>query len=180
MTSLSSISYLLKCKLLLAGFVIFILLFYKLSFVPTWQLLNETQVMEEKRQAVQQAPERINYLQSELKLTEALFMTDSLNGNLQHNLIDEMAVYCNQSTVTVKEIPMQVMHKQDYFLIETFRIRLEGEFKSLLQLLFLMEKKYPGKIASVHFASIKNYKTRIPVLYADFYFQHIKPDNYAK
>lgn len=102
--------------------------------------------MEEKKQAVQQAPERINYLQSELKLTEALFMTDSLNGNLQHNLIDEMAVYCNQSTVTVKEIPMQVMHKQDYFLIETFRIRLEGEFKSLLQLLFLMEKNIPEKL----------------------------------
>jgi hypothetical protein len=174
-----SLTYKKKCILLALFSTALAYYLYAYTFRSTWGLYNECAALEIKKEALQDAPLRLQMLEENLRITELYMQNDSGIGNLQHALLEYISACCRQQNLVLREIPMSTQHEKDNYFIETCRLRVEGDFHPLLQMLYEVEKKYPGKTASVHFFTKKTYQDKIQSLSADLIFQHIKTKPYA-
>lgn len=176
----AQLTYRKKCLLLSICSAMLLWAFYFFSLKPTVHLYNNYQELLLKYETIRNAPEKIETMKMELRKMESVIQDNTVLLNIQHLVLSDVTEYCKKNNLLLKELPMALIHKQDNFEIETIRVRIEGSYLALLQLNYLLEKKYPGKTTSVNFFTIKNYKTKIPSLTMDIYLQHIKSDSYEK
>lgn len=145
-----------------------------------WQVSVLRQTQNQKKALVQlleNAPTILKKQQDSLQMLETL-ISKQQNGSLNivsHNefirIIEEA---CRETNVRILNIPQESIESNQTFQLAKVEMKLEGTYKNLLQLLFMIEnKKKIGKIQTLDMKveefsknlEIKNYLTLELTLY---------------
>lgn len=124
----------------------------------------------------EEAPEQIKKLEEKLKNLNSSFsvyVTDSLSS--QDKILELVSAFCQKNNLTLKELPVSGIVEEADFTVETNIIVAEGNFSSLVKLLYELE--YNSRIArlsSVNFSSSIDNKRKKTILTLTIYLQNIK------
>jgi hypothetical protein len=94
-------------------------------------------------------------------------------------ILEDVTTYCNNEGCTLKEIP-ETHHAEDKnFSIETYFITVEGNYKKLLNLVYLLEqkKKSGGRLSSCTLYTRKNNQTKKLSLESTLFIQQYDKKN---
>jgi len=169
-------SYKQKNTLLSISAVFILILIYWLGIKKTIE--NYLQYNKNKDQMVLVSNAPASVLQLKQELMEINSKLGNQNINEQNNtdkLIELVTNYCKDNQVVLMEFPQTETKLKDDLLIETNKFTISGNFVSLLKLVYLLEQKSNlGKVTSVYYKMIKNYKSKELILTAKIYLQNIK------
>lgn len=170
------LTYKKKLYLLLGGFTLFLLIAYRLSIAPTFELKNECEIAEEKLNVANGATEKIEQLQKRLVALDQKIGTNISTGvDFQDLLLEEVSAYCKQNRLVFRDMQQTYKYQKGNYQIETNIFAVEGSFKPLLKLVYNLETNYnTGQIISVHFESKKDLRTKRRRLFLHVYYQNIK------
>lgn len=170
------LTYLRKNQLLIAAFVILLLLVYSLAIKKTIHESKQVADAEKKIELAVNAPLMAAQLQKELMLMNEKIGDKNLKGqNTAQTLLELVTNYCKNNRAVLREFPETNTSDQEGLRIETNRFVVEGNFSTLLNLVYLLEQKNKlGKISSVVYQLKKDFKTKNKVLIATVYLQNVK------
>jgi hypothetical protein len=170
------ISYKKKNKMLIAVLIIGGLLIYSFAIKKTIALVNEVQANSDKINSAKNAPARSQALKKEIeKIDTKIGAFNKVQENEQQSLLELITDYSHTKGTVLREFPEVTRENNGSFIVETNRFVVEGNFQSLLDLVYLLEQnKVPGKIASVDYVLKKDLKTKEMALTATIYLQNIK------
>jgi len=173
---LNHISYKQKNKLLAVLAIFMAILIYWFGIKKTINAYTQYRKNNEQMVLVSNAPTSVLQLKQELMEINSKLGNQNINGqNNTNKLIELVTNYCKDNNVVLMEFPQAETKQKDDLLIETNKFTVGGKFISLLQLVYILEQKnHLGKIASVYYKTVKNYKTKELTLTSKVYLQNIK------
>ncbi len=174
---LQNLTYKKKYYLLLAFTALFAVLAYKWAFSKTITLYVQNRQLENRVKEADNAPARFSALRSKLSAINHVIetrQTDSVQG-VHDFLLATLSRYCKENNTVLKSFPETSVYRQGDFEIETNSFTVQGDFISLLKLVYLLEQKErTGKVSSVVFQSGKDNDLQRTVLTATVYLQTVK------
>ena len=177
---LKELTYKKKNILLLAVFVLFLFIIYFLAINKTLDLYFQCNEMQAQLNQTQNASQQLSRLEMQMKEIEAVFGEEQEESyNYQQLLLEVLSNYCSGNNIVLRKFPEPIIIYEQEFSVETNIISVEGPFKNLLHLIYLLEQKNKlGKIASLHFQTREDFKTKQKALFADIYIQNAKKTNH--
>lgn len=171
-----NLTYKQKNKLLIVAFVFVLFLLYTISIKRT---VNNYFIHSDNLKQLEEAtlaPTLVSQLKEELATINSKLGTQRKGeGNNSDRLIELVTNYCNENNAVLMEFPQMESAIKDDLVVETNKFTLSGNFQNLLKLVYLLEQEYKlGKVASVNYKMVKNYKARENILTATVYVQNIK------
>lgn len=169
-------TYARKNILLLAGSILFFVVVYLLAIRNTLSLASECSSMEDSLMQAENAPAQTVLLQKRLAEIDRMIGSsrDTLSGT-QEALLSAVTSYCQANNVILREFPRTVTASQNNYSIETHVFVAEGSFKTLLQMIYLLEQKHRiGKISSINFFTKKDIRTKTTSLLVSVYLQSVR------
>lgn len=169
-------TYKQKFRFLIVGFLLMALLSYIVSIRRTLDLRSECNALENQLVQLDDAPQRIAFLQKRLKKIEEVIGSNHVNSlDFQEALLERASTYCQSSGLILREFPETHRYSDQNFEVETNRIVAEGTFVKLLLLVYNLEQTFPlGRIVSVKFSSKEDFRSHKIRLSAIIYFQNVK------
>jgi hypothetical protein len=169
------LTYQQKLKLLPWVFLAVIILVYWIAVSGTVKLKNRCNELRKEMILAGDAPAQL------VSLTARLNEFNSMAGNNQNNgssdpLLNFISTNSSPGVSLINFLPLHVYTRQPY-VIETRIAIFEGNYSSLLTVLFSLEKNYSsGKIVSVKFETDTNLKTAKKRLLMTLYIQSVSND----
>lgn len=159
----------------MAGAVLFVLIAYNLSIKQTFSLKDDCELAEQKIALAQNASEKIQVYQTKLQILDQRIGTNISTGiDFQDLLLEEVSAYCKENKLVFRDMQLTHQFEKGKYQIETNFFSVEGGFIALLKLVYNLETNYnTGQIASVHFESKKDFKTKRRRLFVHVYYQNI-------
>ncbi len=152
------------------------ILAYKLALSKTWDLYVQNNQLKEKLTAFKESlknKDEIDLKQNLLEQRMISFFVDSLNH--QDLLIETISQYCHGHRILLRELPAMNSYKEGDFKVGTYKVVLEGDYKNLLKLVYLLEQKSKiGRVSSVSFTLNFDNKRKKDVLSLSIYVQNIQ------
>ncbi len=179
---LQNLTYARKNQLLVIAFVMIVFLVYWLAIKKTINEDRQVSEAEKKIQMATSAPFMAGRLEKELMLMNKKIGNENIKGdNSLQTLLELVTNYCKNNHAVLREFPETNINKQEGLLIETNRFAVEGNFSTLINLVYLLEQKNKlGKVASVTYQLKKDIKTRENILICTLYLQNVKKKNDEK
>jgi hypothetical protein len=170
------LTYKKKNKILLAGICFTALFIYSFTFKKTFILINNVKATEAKIEIAKDAPSKSQQLKRKLDLiNNKISVYNNTSTNNQQSLLELVTEYCKNNGTILLEFPMVIEEVNAGFIIETNRFVVQGDFNSLLSLVYILEQKnIVGKIAAVNYQVKKDTKTKETILTSTIYLQNIK------
>jgi len=166
-----------KNKLIILGvaILIMVILMYHLAIKKTLYLWKENNILSEKIEMLENAPNMIKNIEMELGGIKNLIYTgDSNPDNFRVELLKIIAKNSAMHKVTFKELPEYYSNNQNEYWIHANKITLEGDFKHLISFIHSLEEDdHAGNLVSSCFYIIKDIRTKKESLMADIYIQTI-------
>jgi hypothetical protein len=164
-----------KIKLLLVGTGVMLVLIYFFSIKETVDLAIDCSEKEMRLEQAKGTVEKMAVLKGQIRKVDA-----QLGGNkdtttkVMDLLLQHISEYCSKNGCVLKEIPTPEIANKNSYQIESSFITLQGRYKDLLGLVYLLEqkKKTGGHIASLKFYTVKNQKLKKEELLLTLYVQH--------
>lgn len=157
---------------LIAAAVLGLLLAWFMAWSNTFEVMAKCATEEAEIEKAQTADVRLIGLKREVAQLDALFGTASKASSYQHELFDVISNYCTKKGLIIKSFPAPVVNSRSGFEVETSSITIEGNFKPMLDLVYLLEtKEKVGKIASVDFQVREDFKRQQKVLEMTLFVQ---------
>lgn len=174
-------TYKRKNQLLLGGFVFFGLLVFVVSIRPTWDLYSRNSYIKADLDAVQRAPKTIAQLEKELTFYTTILQSFGSNAlEREQFILNRVSEVCKKHQVLLTALPASALSTQNNYELETRKIRIRGNFKNMLRVIYELEYKKPvGRISGVKFNLEEERKTKQLQLFTDFYIQNLKVSNNA-
>jgi hypothetical protein len=172
----AALTYKTKNQLLIAGIAILAMLIYLFAIKKTIRVYTQYSNAKNKIEQASNIPFMITKLEKELRKIDEKIGSQNYTGiNTEQNLLEVITIYCQKNHAVLREFPQATASLQGNLLVETNVFIVEGNFNTLLNLVYLLEQKSKlGKVASVHYQFKKDIKTRDIVLTATIYIQNIK------
>jgi hypothetical protein len=169
-----SLSYKQKHFLLLAGFIAFFIIAYKLSFSETLKHRSEIKEKETKITWLGEKEKDLPFLKAKLAQIEQAYSKGSIS--IRDKLTAFISDFAEENNCTVTEIPFSIVYKHNDSKIETNSFTIRGGFKDLLILTQSLEQHFgnSAKIVSVHYYSRKENQNRNKKLYLTVLTQSFK------
>lgn len=173
---LRNLTYKKKNQLLIIVSVLALYLIYVFAVKKTIAAYSEYNTAEKQIELAVNAPAMAAQLQSQLLQMDSKIGKQNLNGqNTEQALLELITNYCQNNHAVLREFPETTIAKQGDLFIETNQFVVEGEFASLIKLVYILEQKNKlGKIASVRYQLKKDLKTKEMALTAAIYLQNVK------
>ena len=172
----SKLTYQQKNKVLVIGYAVFLFIVYQLAISKSWDLYSQNSLLEEKLTTAKESYKSKEELEKKEAMLEghiASFFVDSLSH--QEYLLETISTYSRQHNILIKEIPARTEYLEGDFEVGTHRIVLEGDFISLLKMVYLLEQKSKmGRVSSVLFSLKFDTKRKKEVLSLTLYIQNIQ------
>ncbi len=161
----TKLTYSKKSLAIVVGFVIFMILAYKLSFAKTFELKKEIAEKESKIAWLKAKEKEIPFLKSKMELIEVVYSNDSTS--IRDKLTAYISDFAENNNCLVTEIPSYTMYKSENLNIQTNIFTIKGRFNDLLSLLMDVETRFKitAKLMSARFFSIKDMQTKRKNLY---------------
>lgn len=171
---LTNVTYQKKCLALLIGFVLFLVIGYKLAFSKTFELKNEITIKEQKIKWLKEKEKDLPFLKAKMDLIEKAYSNDTTS--VRDKLTASISEFADNNSCTVTEIPSNSSYLKDNLLIQTNTFTIKGQFHDLLRLIYLIETEYKisAKIMSARFYSIKEIQNKRKNLYLTLITQSFK------
>ncbi len=166
-----------KLRLLAGAIILALVLVYFLAIKETIAVASDCGQKEAKLQQSKDLGEKTAILKALIRNIDKQTggQTDTTK-KVMDLLLEHITEYCNSTGCAIKEIPSAAFASRNGYLIESSFITLEGSYKELLELVYLLEqkKRTGGHIASIQFYTIKNNKLKKQELLLTLYVQHYK------
>lgn len=148
--------------------------FYFFSFKNTISAIVEYHALLEKKEAINDAPQKVKVLETEIRQMEHL-LVDADGIDVEQILLEKTTDFCKKSDLVLIEFPQTSYSEyQDYHIL-TNKVVLEGGFKKQILFIYDSEKNNKtGMVASVHLSKKKDIRTKRESLLSYIYFQNIK------
>jgi hypothetical protein len=165
-----------KNKYLLIAAVVFAFMIWSMTIKKTFALVAECKELKSRAELIANAPVEGQVLTKNLqKLDVLLSKGQRAEGNIQQILLSVISGYCQANNVLLREIPKTTITKEKDYLVETNIFVVEGGFRKLLELIYLLEQQNRiGKVASVNFMSRTDSRTGKNILALSIYIQNVK------
>lgn len=171
------LTYRNKNRLLLAAGIVVGMIIYSKPLKKTFLLYEEYEHLRELNTVAEDAPKKVEQLKHKLA-TMDIALGGSRNEdseNVQQQLLGAITRYCQSNALILREFPKTQSNRQNDIEVETNVFIVEGNFKKLLELVYLLEQKERiGKPVSVSFQSKQDSKTKKLALTAAIYVQNVK------
>ncbi len=173
-----NLTYKKKNKLLLVGTLVAIYLIYVFAIRKTLDVFQEYKNLQSKIELVKNAPVMAAQLEKQLLQIDSKIGSDNSSGlKTEQALLEIVSNYCKSSNAVLREFPASTVFEQGNLSVETNKFVVEGDFATILQLVYLLEQKNKmGKVASVRYQYKKDMITRDMALTATVYLQKIKKE----
>lgn len=173
---LKNLTYKKKNQLLLVVAVFTLYLIYVFAIKKTITSYNEFNKAESQIELAANAPLMAAQLEKKLLQMDSKIGKQNINGqNTEQALLELITNYCQNNHAILREFPETTVAQQGNLFIETNLFVVEGDFASLITLVYLLEQKNKlGKIASVRYQLKKDFKTKEMALTAAIYLQNVK------
>ena len=171
---LRELTYQKKLKLLGPVAILALLLVYILGFKKTLNLRAEINAMKDKLTVAKDLDSKVSLIRGKLKKIDELIGSDTDSSDKVIDVVlEDITHYCNTEGCTLREIPQAHTASDANFYIETYFITIDGTYKQLLNLIYLLEqkKKSSGRLSSCLFHSKKNNATKKLSLEVTLYIQ---------
>lgn len=166
-----------KNILLIVGFAIILLFAYKFSFLKTIEI--EQQLEELKTEIKINSQTTFNkeeLIAKEFFLDSIIHKEKKNNSSIQNDLLKKLNIYSED--FSFKIITFQEPHifsTEDHTVTNSFQVTLEGKYKSLEKILFLLESENNfGKITHFNFTRNRNYRLQKDFLQCKIIIQHAR------
>lgn len=164
-----------KLKLLGAIILLGLVLVYFLAVRETIQLAKACSEKEDKLHQSKQLDQSMVLLRNEIRSIDSQIGSQpDTTRKVMDLLLDNITEYCSSNGCTIKEIPASAHAINNGYETETYFITLEGSFRELLNLVYLLEqkKKTGGHITSLQFFLNRVNNTKKKELLLTLYIQH--------
>lgn len=170
------LTYKRKNQLLIVGALLVLYLMYSMAIKKTLLAYNDYMNTQSHISIAINAPLLAAQLENKIKeMNTQIGSTTADKQNAEQALIELITNYCQNNSLVLREFPEMITTTEGDLTIETNRFVIGGNFKSLINMVYLLEqKKKLGKIASVRYLLKKNIKTKEMDLCANIYLQNIK------
>lgn len=176
------LTYQRKLKLLAPIAVIALLLVYFFGIRKTLTLRSDIKAKQEKLAQSKDINTKVSLIRAKLKKIDALIGNDmDSSSKVIDVILEDITTYCNKEGCTLRDIPVVHQASDNNFDIETYFITVEGAYKQLLNLVYLLEqkKKSGGRLSACLFYSKKNNATKKLSLEATLYIQQYNKKQHA-
>lgn len=173
----AQLTYKMKNRLLLLIAVVMFYLVYIFAIKQTLTAYKEYTASESQLHIAVNAPTLVKTLESRLMEVNTVIGSQQSGGeqNTEQALLELITNYCQKQHLVLREFPETVVTRQGDLLVETNQFEVEGNFSSLVSLVYILEQKHKlGKVASVRYQLKKDMKTKEMALTASIYLQNIK------
>ncbi len=156
--------------------VLLVILVYNFAIKKTILARTDSNNAEKQLQIAANAPAMAVQLEKELMQMDTKIGADVRKGNNSgEELLDLLTNYCQSNNAVLREFPQTTLTEQDKLTIETNLFIIEGDFSSLIKLVYTLEQKIKlGKVASVRYQLKKDPKSKKMALTARVYLQNVK------
>jgi hypothetical protein len=171
---LNGLTYQKKLKLLAPVAIVAIFFVYFLGIKKTLAIRSDINEKKEKLALAKDLNGKVSLIRTKLKHIDELVGNDMDSSKKVIDVIlEDITNYCNTQGCIIREIPEVHTASDANFNIETYLITVEGHYKQLLNLVYLLEqkKKNGGRLSSCKFYSRKNNATKKLSLEATLYIQ---------
>lgn len=161
--------------LLIAVFVLGLLVSYKIAVKPTIDAKKKLQQLQDDIRNVDEAPRKRAMLLQQIEQYDRLIGEQATNQKFeQQQVLDYISNYCQKSKSTVREFPEIHSFTKENYVLNTIVFTIEGNFRHLLELLFLIETDLKiGSIQSIDFYTEDEFRTKKKRLFLKVYLQTI-------
>lgn len=150
-----------KNILLILGFLLALILCYKLAISKTISLKKEFNSLTEQEALFENTPKQVSLLKQKQKYYDDLLDKYQLNGNsVQNNLLKTINTYSDSANIKIINfLEPHIINKND-LKINTYQFTLEGDFNSILKLIHKLEQQTKfGEIINLHFEKKTNFRS---------------------
>ena len=168
------LTYQKKLKLLGPLALIALMLVYFLGIKKTINLRSDIKEKQQKLILAKDLDGKVSLIRAKLKKIDKLIGNDmDSSSKVIDVILEDITTYCNTQGCTLREIPVMHEASDANFDIETYFITVEGPYKQLLNLIYLLEQKKngSGRLSSCLLYSKKNNATKKLSLEATLYIQ---------
>jgi hypothetical protein len=171
----TKLNYKTKNNILLLIAVIVLLFTYNFYITDTIHLVSDYNRNSDSLMQTENAVFLKQELKMKLRAVESRAgMSDKKDLDFQQQLLEIISRFSQQNKTVIRSIPQVSSYKEKDLLVESNVFVMEGSFRQLLSLLYLLEQKERiGKIASVKFKKETDLKTKKTYLLATYYLQNI-------
>ena len=156
---------------LLGAILFFGMLIYLVSIQRTLSSYNSYQQKKEQLSRVSNANQLIAQYQSEL----AQFQQNTQQSYNRENLLEEVTTFCREHRLLVKTFPQAQRVKENNYPIITNKIQVEGDYKEVVKLAYLLEQEQRlGSISSLQFFTYKDRYKKKKLLRANIVLRNIE------
>jgi hypothetical protein len=170
-----------KYFLLIAGIAIFLLFLCLNVFKKTYWVYTENRRLSLEIAKARNAPEKL--IKAKAMMSQSNDMAQDQNADIAINthekLLDIISHYCAESKISLISYPEPITIHENGFSNEINVFTVQGDFKKLLMLLYILEQKDKiGKVSSADFKTSKNYETKKFELTCTIYIQTFKKETH--
>ena len=146
---------------LVIGFIIILILCYKLAISNTVMLKNQFNELKQQEVLFKNAPKQLSLLKQKQNHYNGLLKKHQLDGSsIQNNLLKTINSYSKTNGLKVIEFLEPHNTIKEDIVIKTYRFTLEGNYNAILGLIHKLEQDTKfGEIKSLYFKKEKNYRT---------------------
>ena len=174
---LKKLTYKRKFRLCIALGLVLTFVLIKFPVGRTVSFYQDVKSLEKQLNQATDAPMRVAILQKQLvRIDQALGKQSGGTGKSKDEaLLETITRYCHDHNAVLREFPRAGSYKENEMQVETSTFVVEGDFSTLLALVYQLEQKNKvGRVASVNFQSKRDLKTTFLALSATIYVQSIK------
>jgi hypothetical protein len=155
---------------------------YEMAIKETINMYNTYSEGEKKIALAASAPMLAAQLEKKLmQIDIKLGNENKKKQNTADALLELTTNYCQNNHAVLREFPKTTIIEQGDMTIETNQFIVEGDFVTLINLVYILEQKNKlGKVASVKYQLKKDFKTKEMVLTAAIYVQNVKKKQHEK
>jgi hypothetical protein len=178
-----NLGYKKKLRFLGIGFLLVLIFIYSFSISDTLDLRNECAEKEQKLVLSRSLENKMLLLRAQTTdLDNIIGEMPDTSRKVMDLLLDNVTFFCSESSSILKEIPGNHTAIDANFEIESNFITVQGTFRNLLNLVYLLEqkKKTGGRVSSINFYSKKDNNTKKTALFLTITVQHYKKRNNVK
>jgi hypothetical protein len=172
-----TIPYKRKFIFIIIGFVILLLAAYKKNFKNIFEIRNQINHLDNKLNAVDGSYNQIFYLKNEIEQLNGLIGGQTKEPELVQQLILDFITNTGFK-INIHDIEDPHIFNDNEFTIHTNVLDIEGEYNTLLELLYKIEKDFTAsKMVSSEFYTEKNYRTNSKKLFLKLILQNYEKNN---
>lgn len=173
----NNISYKKKFLFVIIGFVILLLAVYKKNFKDIFETRRQLNVIENKLNVVDGSYNQVLFLKNEIAQLNNLIGGQTKQPELVQQLLLDF-ITNTDFDINIHKIEDTHLYNDEEFTVYTNIIEVEGNFNTLLKLLYKIEVDFKAsKVVSSEFYTEKNYRTNSKKLFLKIILQNYEKNN---